>query len=139
VCQSDQESHSRLLPLRQVPDSGRGVECERLTELRRVRIIPGGVERARVANEVIDAHPAGNVVFFREIPDPRKDTDRIGDGIEAEDAHRAAFCPQQAEDVFDERRLARPIGAHETVDGAARQRQAHGVQRRLVTEAARQL
>ena len=50
------------------------------------------------------------------VADPRQHRDRIRDGIEAEDAHRAALRPEQTQDVLDERRLARAVGADEAVD-----------------------
>jgi hypothetical protein len=61
------------------------------------------------------------------------------DGIEPEDAHRAALRPQQTQNMFDERRLARAVGADEAVDRSAWQGQAHLGQGRPGTEAARQL
>src|SRR3990172_6335362 len=137
--QRDEQSRPRLLPLGKLLDSRRGVQCERLPQLFRVRIVPGGIERSRVANELVHAHPAGEVVLLGEIADPRQDGDWIGDGIEAEDAHRAAFRAQQAQDVLDERRLARAVCADEAVDRPAWQGQAHRGQSRRRTKAARQL
>src|SRR5437867_4181954 len=137
--QRDQQSRARPLPLREALDFRLGVECERLPQLLRVSIIPTAIERARVANELLDAHPPGQVVLLGEIADARQDADRIGDRIEAEDAHRAAFRPQQTENVFDERRLARSVCADKAVDRPAWQRQAHRGQSRRGTEAARQL
>lgn len=66
-----------------------------LPQFLRVRIVPSGIKRARVPNELVDAHPARKVALLGEIADPRQDADRIGDGIEAEDAHRAAFRQKQ--------------------------------------------
>src|SRR5258708_22713326 len=91
--QGDQQSGPRLLSLGEVLDFHRGVERERLPQLLRVRIVPGGIERARVANELVDAHPGGEVVFLRQTTDPRQDRDRIGDRIEPQNAPPAAFCP----------------------------------------------
>jgi hypothetical protein len=105
----------------------------------RVPIVPGGIERARIANELVDAHPAGEIVLLGEIADAREDGDRIGDGIEAKDAHRTAFRPQQTQKVFDERGLAGSVRSDETVHRAARQGQAHRGQSRLGPEAARQV
>src|SRR6266513_1910466 len=82
----DKESGPRLLPFGEVCDLRRGVEGERLPQLVRVPVVPRGIERTRVANELVNAHPAGEVVFLGEIADSRQDADRIGDGIEAEDA-----------------------------------------------------
>src|SRR6266852_4250785 len=100
----DKESRPRLLPFGEVGDFRHGVEGERLPQLVRVPVVPSGIERTRVANELVNAHPAGEVVFLGEIADPRQNGDWVGDGIESEDAHRAAFRPQQTQNVLDERR-----------------------------------
>ena len=126
-------------PLERVLILRRGVEGEHPPQLLRVRVVPAGVERARVADQLADGHPAGEVVLLGEIADPRQDGDRLGDGVEAEDAHRAAFRPQQAQDVLDERRLARPVRADEAVDRPAGDGHAHRGQCRLGPEPARQL
>src|SRR2546425_6288755 len=102
----DKESGPRLLPFGEVCDLRRGVEGERLPQLVRVPVVPRGIERTRVANELVNAHPAGEVVFLGEIADPRQDADRIGDGIEAEDAHRAAFRPRSEEHTSELQSLA---------------------------------
>src|SRR5207253_7042531 len=125
-------------PLGEVLDFRRGVEGERPPQFLRIRIVPGRIERARVAYELVNPHPAGEVVFLGEIADPRQDADGIGDGIEAKDADRSAVRSEQAQDVLDERGLARAVGAHQAVHRSARQGQAHRGQGRLGTEAARQ-
>src|SRR5438477_9601519 len=79
------------------------------------------------------------VVFLGEIADSRQDGDRVGDGIEAEDAHRAALRPEQTQNVPDERRLPRAVCADEAIDRPAREGEAHRVQGRRGTEATRQL
>src|SRR5438093_7843684 len=135
----DEQSRARLLSLREILDFRRGVERERPPQLLRVRIVPGRIERARVANELVEAHPPGEIVFLGQIADAREDADGIGDRIEPEDAHRSAFGPQQTQKVFDERRLARAVCADEAVDRPAWQGQAHRGQGRLGPEAARQL
>src|SRR2546422_2623173 len=71
----------------------------------RVPIVPRRIERARVAHELVNAHPAGEVVFLGQVADPRQDGDRIGDGIESEDAHRAAFRPHKTRKGFMDRVL----------------------------------
>src|SRR5947209_8000694 len=80
-------------------------ERERLPELLRVRLVPGGIEGARVAHQLVDAHPAWEIVFLRQIADARQDRDRFGNRIEAEHAHRSALRAQQTQNMFDERRF----------------------------------
>ena len=120
-----QKSCPRLLPLREVLDFCIGIQRERLSQLLRVSFVPGGIERARVANELVDPHPGGKVVLFRQVADARQYGDGIGDWIKAEDAHRPAFGPQQTQNVFDERRLAGSVRADEAINGPARHGQAH--------------
>ena len=50
-----EEPGPRLLALGEGLDPGRGVEREHLPQLLRVRIVPAGVERARVADQLVDA------------------------------------------------------------------------------------
>ena len=64
-------------------------------------------------------------LFLRQIADARQYGDRVGDGIEPKDAHRAAFRAQQPQNVFDERRLAGSVCADEAVDPASGHGQAH--------------
>ena len=139
VGQRDEQSGARLLPPGEVLDPRRRVQGERSPQLLRVGIVPGGIEGARVANELAHAHPAGEIVLLGEIADPRQDADRVGDGIESEDAHRAALRSQQAQEVLDERRLARSIRTDEAVDRPTRQGQAHRVEGGRAPESSRQL
>src|SRR5713101_3703413 len=135
----EEESRPGLLPFGEVGDFRPGVEGERLPQLVRVPVVPRGIECTRVANELFNAQPAWEVVFLGEITDPRQDADRIGDGIEAEDAHRTAFRPEQTQQVFDERRLARTVCADEAVDSSAWHGQGYRGQGRRGAEAACQL
>jgi hypothetical protein len=116
-----------------------GSSAKGLAQLLGVSIVPSGIERALIANQLINAHPSGKVVFLGEIPDARQHGDRLGNRIEAEDAHRAALRAQQPEKMFDERRLARPVGTDQAVNTSSWKGQAHRGQGGHDTEAARQL
>src|SRR5260370_18356512 len=105
----EEESRPGLLPFGEVGDFRPGVEGERLPQLVRVPVVPRGIECTRVANELVNAHPAWEDVFLGGITDPRQDADRIADGIEAEDAHRTAFRPVQPQRGVDDRSLARTL------------------------------
>ena len=58
-------------------------------------------------------------------PGDMQHPDRVGDWVEAADAHRAAVRLKQTQLVLDPRRPSRAIGAHEAVDRPAWQRQTH--------------
>ena len=44
-------------------------------------LVPSRIKRPHVAHQFIDAHPAGQIAFFREIADAREDAHGIGDRI----------------------------------------------------------
>src|SRR5262249_10036753 len=102
-------------------------------------VVPARIERARVADQLVQAHPAGEIVLLGEVADAREDADRIRGGIETEDAHGAALRLEQPHDVPDERRLARAVRAAEPRDLAALERERNRRQRLLVAEAAGEL
>ena len=115
----DEQPQSRFLTFRESLDLRRSVQRKRLPQFLGVRVVPSGIKRALIANQLLNAHPSRQVIFLGEIPDARQHSDRIGDRIVTEDAHRAAFRAQQAENVSDERRLACSVCADKAVDRAA--------------------
>ena len=58
-------------------------------------------------------------------------------GIALENTHRSRDSPQQTEDVLDQRRLTRAVGADESENCSARHRKAHVVECHLGAKAAR--
>jgi len=103
------------------------VKSEGLPQFLGIGIVPARIERARVAHQLLDTHPRGKIVFFGEVTHAREHADRIGDRIETEDPHRSALRSEQAEQVPDQRGLARAVDADQAVHRAGRHREADRV------------
>ncbi len=90
-----------------------------------------------VAQQLIDAYPARQVILFGEIANAHQNAFRISHRIAIENMHRSRGSPQQTEDVLDERRLTRAVGADEPENRSARHSKAHVIERHLGAKAAR--
>jgi len=97
------------------------------------------MKRARVTHQLVDAHPAGKIVLFRQIANAREHADGIRDRIAAEHSHAPLLGPQEPEDVTNQRRLAGAVRADKAVHTAARNQQVDGGQRLPRSETARQI
>ena len=64
IGEGDEQAGSGPLALGEGLDLGRAIEGEHLPQLVGVGFVPAGVERARVADELVDGHPAGQVVVL---------------------------------------------------------------------------
>ena len=111
---SRDQAYSRALTLGQCIDAGADIETELSQQLRGVRRIPSRIERLRVAQQLGDAHPAGQIGLFGEVADASQHRGRFRYRIQAEHSHRTGFRPPQPEQMFDQRGLTGPVFANET-------------------------
>src|SRR5437667_7885793 len=95
---------------RKLFDSRRWIELELPAQLLRVGSVPFRVEGARVTDEFIHSHPAGQIPVLRKKAHATEHRDRLRNRIEIKHAQVTRFRLEQAEDVFDERGFARAVG-----------------------------
>jgi hypothetical protein len=138
VGQRHDETGPGALAPREVADHGAGVQAELLAKPLCVGHIPRPVESLCIAQQLPHAHPARQLGVLGEVADTRQHTDRIGHRVTTEDLNGPGLGPQQAQDMFDERRLPRAVLADETEDGAGRECQVHVRERQLGTEVPRE-
>ncbi len=116
-----------------------GIERERLEQLARVRRIPCRMVGLRVAHQLVDAHPLRQLAVLGEIADAAQHADRVANRVEAEDAHRAGRGAQQPEQMLEECRLARAVGADEAVDLPRVALERHAVECTLFSKRSREV
>ncbi len=85
--QGQEQARPRPLAIGQAFDLRRRIQVEGLPQFLRVRIIPPGIEGARVTQKLIDAHPTRQVRLLGEVADASQHSDGVLHGIPAEDAH----------------------------------------------------
>src|SRR4026207_720222 len=100
--------------------------------------VPTGVEGAGIADELADAHPAGQIGVLGDIAKAREHAGGISAWIAAKDADRALLRAEEAEDVFDESRLAGAVDADQSEDRPTRDAESDVVGRGLGSETASQ-
>src|SRR4051794_556100 len=80
----------------------RWVQSELRAQLFGISRVPFRIESLAVPQQLIHAHPAGQVRLFREITNASQNGNGISDWIKAEYADRSGFGAQQAENMFDQ-------------------------------------
>ena len=121
---------------RKLFDSRRWIELELPAQLLRVGSVPFRVEGARVTDEFIHSHPAGQIPVLRKKAHATEHRDRLRNRIEIKHAQGTRFRLEQAEDVFDERGFARAVGAHQPEHLSALDVEADAVERQFRFESA---
>jgi len=113
VRKREQQSEASALALRQALDDLACVELERLPQELGIAFIPARIESPREPEQLIDAHPFGQLVHLGQIAHARQDAGGIFDRVEPEHGYVARLCAQQAQQVLDQRRLAGAVRAQQ--------------------------
>src|SRR5882757_9388259 len=82
--------------------------------------VPGGIEGAKVIEEVADGHPLGEFLVFGDVADVSEDFSGDVGGWVAEDLRAAGGGPEDVHQELDDGGLASSVGADEGVDGVLR-------------------
>ena len=121
---------------------GRAVEVHQRQQVRGARVVKVSRRHAVDLRDEAQRFRGGQPVEQREIlghdADAPLDLDRIGERIDAEDAHLAAEGRSRPGEALDRRGLAGAVGPEEAVEAAGRNREVDAVHRALRSERPRQ-